>query len=126
MLFGLHERAGQGALLLGLPGNPGAVLIGMVVHLGLLLDRLEGQTEPGPRWHPAPLAADVPRDRQRARLLRMQRRVDDRGQTRLQPLPHQDSHMLGNLAEADVLVWIAAGDSPARAGEIARWTALPS
>jgi molybdopterin molybdotransferase len=126
MLFGLQERASQRALLLGLPGNPGAVLIGLVAHLGILLDRLEGLSEPGPRWQPAPLAGDVPRDPQRARLLRMQLIHDERGQTCLQPLPHQDSHMLGNLAEADVLVWIAAGESPARAGEIARWTSLPS
>jgi molybdopterin molybdotransferase len=91
----------------------------------MLLDRLEGQTDPGPRWHPAPLAAQVPRDTHRARLVRMRLIHDDRGHTRLQPLPNQDSHMLGNLAEADVLVLIAAGEPPAQAGEIAQWTALP-
>lgn len=115
----------QPALLLGLPGNPGAVLACLSVYAQRLLDRLEGCAEPGPRWAPGVLETAVPRDRQRARLLRMRLSHNAAATARLQPLSMQDSHMLSNLREADVLVRIDAGEEPAAAGSLQRWMPLP-
>jgi molybdopterin molybdotransferase len=67
----------------------------------------------------------VERDPQRVRLLRMRLDHADDGTALLQPLPKQDSHMLSNLASAQVLAWVPTGDDPCDAGEVLRWTALP-
>lgn len=112
-------------LLLGLPGNPGAVLMGLLLHARHLLDRLEGARRPGPTWFSGRLAVAVARDARRDRLLRMRLHTDDTGVAWLQPLSQQESHMLGNLAQADVLVRVPAGDQDCAAGSCLRWTPLP-
>ncbi|GAC1628851.1 MAG: molybdopterin molybdotransferase MoeA [Nevskia sp.] len=126
IFFGLLERAdGSQCAMLALPGNPGAVLIGLLLHARAALDVLEGQREPGAHWHRGRLAEAVERDGERTRLVRMQLRLDDSGTAQLLPLPHQDSHMLSNLGRADVLVWIEPGSAPAPGGAARRWTAMP-
>lgn len=113
-----------GSALLALPGNPGAVLIGLLLHVRSVLDVLEGQTAPGPRWRFGRLQAPVEPDRARVRLMRMQRQDDADGCPLLTPLPHQDSHMLSNLSLADVLAWIPSGETPLAAGSRVRWLEL--
>lgn len=125
MWFGVGQRDGRPVAMLALPGNPGAVLIGLCLHVARVLDVLEGLAQPRPLWRSAALAEAVPRDSRRERLLRMVLVDDGAGRCALQPLDHQDSHMLGNLADATVLVRIAAGDAPAEKGSIQRWIALP-
>jgi len=125
MFFGVHEGNGQQSTLLALPGNPGAVLIGMAVHVQRVLELLEGIRHPAPHWASAMLEASVDTDPQRARLLRMQLRHDAEGVARLTPLPNQDSHMLSNLSAADVLVWVPAAEAPLRAGSRLQWVSLP-
>lgn len=126
MFFGVVERGdGSRCAMLALPGNPGAVLVGMLLHVRTALDVMAGLREPGPHWQPGVLAADIARDEDRTRLVRMELRHDD-GCARLLPLPHQDSHMLSNLGRADVVAWIDAGPTPVPAGTRLRWLPLPA
>ncbi|MBX6420923.1 MAG: molybdopterin molybdotransferase MoeA [Nevskia sp.] len=110
--------------LFALPGNPGAVLIGMLLHVRRALDLLEGVTDPQPHWSSGVLAQNAARDTRRDCLLRMRLHWED-GTAQLIPLPGQDSHMLGNLARADALVWLPRGEAPAAAGSVLRWLPLP-
>jgi molybdopterin molybdotransferase len=124
LYFGVHDQHARRPLMLALPGNPGAVLIGATLHLRRILDLLEGAQPALPQWFDGELTAEVERDSRRTRLVRM--RLSYSGaQIRLQPLPHQDSHMLSNLSAADVLVRVEAGDAPVATGSRVPWLYLP-
>lgn len=110
--------------LIGLPGNPGAVLIGLVLHLRAVLDALEGAGAPGATFSFGVLAAGAKADAKRDCLHRMRLEIGNDGRALLHPLPHQDSHMLSNLASADVLVHLPAQALPYAGGAIVRWTRL--
>ena len=110
--------------LLGLPGNPGAVLIGLALHVRAVLDVMEGAAAPGALFSHGALTSAVKADARRDCLYRMRLEITADGRALLQPLPHQDSHMLSNLASADVLVHLPAQTPPHAAGTIARWTRL--
>ena len=126
LFFGIREDAGHAQrLMLALPGNPGAVLISMVLHVRLVLDHLAGLKRPDLGWTWGVLDHPVDRDDERARLVRMSLRHDAQGVARLNPLPKQDSHMLSNLGRADVLVWVEAGNDEVAAGQPLRWIPLP-
>lgn len=114
----------DGCVLMGLPGNPAAVLIGLTLHVRTVLDRLSGAARTGPQWRQGRLVSAVKCDAQRDRLVRMWRDEDDEARVLLHPLPHQDSHMMSNLNEADALVWIPASSSDAAAGRLLRWIPL--
>lgn len=114
------------SLLLAFPGNPGAVLIGLVLHLRRVLDTLEGIRAPAPHWLQGRLASAVQADRERERLLRVIARIDGSGAVRLDPLPHQDSHMLSNLRSANALARLPARPGDYRADEIVSWLPLGS
>lgn len=127
IFFGVLERAdGSQCAMLALPGNPGAVLIGLLLHVRSALDVLEGQRQPGPQWQTGCLAAPVERDSDRDRLVRMQVGIDAEGRVQLRPLPHQDSHMLSNLGRADALVWIESGTGTVDVGARLRWLPMPA
>jgi len=121
--FAERQRQASAALL-GLPGNPGAVLVGLALHSRRVLDLLEGCTEPGPTFATGVLEQPVKADAQRERLLRMTLSVDAEGRNRLRPLPYQDSHMLSNLDRATVLVRLPARECDYQAGERLQWTSL--
>lgn len=110
--------------LMGLPGNPGAVLIGLALHVRTVLDVMEGAANPGAAFFPGTLTHEVKGDARRDCLHRMRLEFSDEGRAQLQPLPHQDSHMLSNLASADVLVHLPAQAQPHAAGSVVRWTRL--
>ncbi len=122
LFFGLRDNTA----MLALPGNPGAVLISLLVHVRRVLDLLEGVTSPGPHWQTGRLAADSVRDARRECLLRMQLNYTEEAVALLQPMPQQDSHMLGNLNRASVLVRVPAGDDRCVAGTRLQWIALPT
>ncbi len=116
-------RCGK-ALLLGLPGNPASVLVGIVVHARRILDCLEGVASSAPQFRFARLAAPVASDAQRTQLLRMRLEIDNTGQCRLHPLARQDSHMLSNLNQATALAVVPTSDSPCASGTVLRWVDL--
>lgn len=106
LYFGQREQQ----FILGLPGNPGAVLVGLEVHAARLLARLEGETPPGPHWQIGTLSAAFKGDKKRDLLARMRVGTDDSGRARLDPLGRQGSHMLSNLIEANVIVRVPPGE----------------
>ncbi len=116
-------RSGE-KLLLGLPGNPGAVFVGLLVHLRRALDLLEGAARPRPGFLPGRLADPLVADAQQDIWLRSRMELSPRGEAWLHPLPHQSSHMISNLAACTVLVRIPAGRGELSPGEIVTW--IPS
>lgn len=92
--------------LLGLPGNPAAVYVGMQVYASTLLDALQGRQRQ-PNWMTAILTHDLKPD-DRERFLRMSATVDQ-ATLKVTSLSKQQSHMLSNLMQANVLVRIPAG-----------------
>lgn len=122
---GMAERnSAQTTVLMGLPGNPGAVLIGLTLHVRAVLDQLEHAQPAGATWRAGVLASAVKADSKRDCLLRMRMDIDDSGLVRLHPLPHQDSHMMSNLSSADVLVWAPARNHAYPQNETLHWTWL--
>lgn len=121
----LYFGVRNGVALLGLPGNPAAVLVGMVMHARRALDCLEGVAAPGPRLSAGRLLQAVKADPQRDRLVRMNLSISAEGVVHLDPLPGQDSHMLSNLATAMALVMLPARERDYAADERVLWTPLP-
>ncbi|MGN6094491.1 MAG: molybdopterin molybdotransferase MoeA [Luteibacter jiangsuensis] len=117
--FGMRD----GKVLLGIPGNPGAVLVCLAVHARAILAQLEGETGEQPAWRSGVLASSVEADAQRDRLVRMRVDTTD-GAASLELLPRQESHMLSNLASAHALVWLPARDVGFGAGERVRWLTI--
>jgi len=111
-------------LLIGLPGNPGAVLINLAVFVRRALDRMEGLAEPGPHWLNGRLAVDTRGDARRDSWLRMKLEYDGDGVALLHPLKRQASHMMSNLAQADALVWLPASEVGFPEGTRVRWQPL--
>ncbi len=95
-----HEKP---CYLLGLPGNPAAVYVGLQVYAKTLLNALQGQTQPL-TWFHAQLKHNLKPD-SRERFLRMFAQVDA-GVIYLHALQNQQSHMLSNLMQANCLVRI--------------------
>jgi molybdopterin molybdotransferase len=98
-------------LLLGLPGNPGAVFVNLHVYVRALLDVMTG-VDPQARWRRALMPDGVRREDGKTFWLRA-RAVDDDGRTRLEQLRHQASHMLSNLTDANALVRVPPDGEPA-------------
>jgi molybdopterin molybdotransferase len=117
--FGRRDKS----WLMGMPGNPGAVLVCLAVHAAAVLARLEGEAVSRPAWRIGELAQSVASDAERDRLLRMDIMADD-GRLRLLPLPRQESHMLSNLATASALAWLPRRDKAYAAGELLRYITL--
>ena len=94
--------------LLGLPGNPAAVYVGMQIYVSTLLDALQGQLS-SLQWFSAELSHDLKADT-RERFLRMSARFDQ-ATLKVQSLSKQQSHMLSNLMQANCIVRIPAGEN---------------
>lgn len=114
--FGMRE----GKVLLGMPGNPAAVLVCLAVHARAVLAHLEGETADQPEWRDGVLSVAVDADTERDRLVRM-RLTNADGMVMLEALPRQDSHMLSNLASARALVWLASRTEAFAPGERVSW-----
>lgn len=100
--------------ILGLPGNPGAVLVGLEVHASRLMALLEGEALPLPLWQMGRLTDTFRGDGRRDLLARMRMSVTADG-VALHPLGRQGSHMLSNLIDANVIVRVPPGEHPAGA-----------
>ena len=115
MLFAKYSRNDQSCCyLLGLPGNPAAVYVGMQIYTSTLLNALQGHQQ-APTWISAVMRHDLKADA-RERFLRMTAEFDQ-GTLTLQSLGKQQSHMLSNLLQANCLVRIPAGQS-IQAGQV--------
>lgn len=109
MLFAEYKREdASSCYLLGLPGNPAAVYVGMQIYTDTLLKALQGQTEPL-SWFSGVITHDLKADA-RERFLRMSVQFEQ-GAVQLTSLAKQQSHMLSNLMQANCLVRIPAGQS---------------
>jgi len=115
MFFAQFERDDcSHCYLLGLPGNPAAVYVGMQIYTSTLLNVLQGQKQQ-PNWFSAVLTHDLKMD-SRERFLRMSASFDQSA-LKVKSLSKQQSHMLSNLMQANCLVRIPAGQS-LREGDI--------
>jgi molybdopterin molybdotransferase len=117
--FGMRE----GKALLGMPGNPAAVLVCLALHARAVLGHLEGEEAAQPAWRSGVLKTDVEADAERDRLLRMRLDMVD-GVATLELLPRQDSHMLSNLASAHALVWLPSRTTAFATGERVAWLSI--
>lgn len=119
LFFGVRD----GKPLLGLPGNPGAVYVGLVVHVRRVLDLLEGVSDPHPHFFQGELRGPF-KAGNRDRWVRCRLEIRENGRVVLKALPHQGSHMISNLAQAEALARVtpetARQDPPYRVS----WTPL--
>ncbi|MFC4252950.1 molybdopterin molybdotransferase MoeA [Sinimarinibacterium flocculans] len=94
------------ALLIGLPGNPGSVLVNLAVFVARVLGCLEAEADHAAALQVGFLLAAAAGDPQRDTWLRVRRRIGEDGSLGLEPLPRQNSHMISNLSVADALAWL--------------------
>ncbi|MEB3754349.1 molybdopterin molybdotransferase MoeA [Acinetobacter sp. MD2(2019)] len=105
LYFAQYQTETQQSYLLGLPGNPAAVFVCLSLHVTALLNALQGNTQGQPAWKQARLESEVKPD-SRDQLLRMKLAVSHDGQLSVTKLAKQQSHMLSNLNQANVIVRI--------------------
>ena len=120
----LNGRVG-GAVLLGLPGTPGAAAVGAALLVLPALRRLAGYPDPCPTTVAAVAAADLPR-RPDGRLHVRPVRLEVGPDARLQawPVAAHGSHQQRDAAGADGLVLLPDGPG-AVAGELVQVVAHP-
>ncbi|MGE8648845.1 MAG: molybdopterin molybdotransferase MoeA [Acinetobacter sp.] len=104
----LQRNDSSHCYLLGLPGNPAAVYVGMQIYTATLLNALQGHKSQ-PNWFNAVLTHDLKMDA-RERFLRMSASFEQ-SVLQVKSLTKQQSHMLSNLMQANCLVRIPAGKS---------------
>jgi molybdopterin molybdotransferase len=94
----------EGKVVVGLPGNPLSVMVGLELLLVPALRRLAGATQPGPAIFRLPLTTALRRDpdRQRVRPVRLVA-------AGAEPLGADLSHQLGRAANADALALVPTG-----------------
>jgi molybdopterin molybdotransferase len=104
----------DGRVVVGLPGNPLSVMVGLELLLVPALRRLAGATDPGPALFRMPLTTALRRDagRQRVRPVRLVAKGAE-------PLGADLSHQLGRAAIADALALVPPGDGELAAGSLA-------
>lgn len=100
-------------LVIGLPGNPLSVLVGLELLLRPAANLLAGLEHPLPSTLELELAAPLRRDRERTRVLPV--RIAGR---RAEPLRAEASHQVARAAAADGLVIVSPGEGELPAGSI--------
>lgn len=105
MFFAKHQQSDRTCYLLGLPGNPAAVYVGMQIYVSTLIKALQGQ-QTSVEWITAVIQHDLKAD-SRERFLRMSAQFGE-GVLKVNSLSKQQSHMLSNLMQANCLVRIPA------------------
>jgi molybdopterin molybdotransferase len=109
-----------GTLVFGLPGNPVSSLVSSVLFVLPALRALQGEADPAPRYRHGLLAGEIKPDPRRDELVRA--RIAPGGE--LEPLSGQESHMIVRAAEANALVFVAAGAEMLQPGSSVRYLAL--
>ena len=110
-------------LVFGLPGNPVSALVAVELFVRPALLALQGAARPGPHYEAGRLASALRRNAARDDLVRARTR-DDAGETVLEPLSGQESHMIARAAAADALVLVPAGEGELAAGDRVRYLRL--
>jgi len=113
LLFGGLGRA----LLLGLPGNPVSVLATWLTMGRVVIDALQGRTEPRTRLR-ARLASPWHKRHERLEFLRGRLRPGDDGSLLAEPNPADGSHRMRGAADSDVLILLPEGERALAAGEV--------
>lgn len=104
LFFARYHRENESTCyLLGLPGNPASVYVGLHIYVDRLLKTLQG-SQVGTEWFTGVMNDHIKPDL-RERFLRMSASFDQ-GTLKLSSLPKQQSHMLSNLMHANCLVRI--------------------
>ena len=101
----------DGKVVVGLPGNPLSVMVGLELLLLPALRRLAGAADAGPRTFRLPLTDSLRQDPQRLRIRPV--RVVDGG---AEPLGADLSHQLARAAIADALALVPTGSGELAAG----------
>ncbi len=110
-------------LVFGLPGNPVSSLVAVELFVRPALLALQGAASPGPNYELGRLAAPVRRNAKRDELVRA-RTIRSGGETEVEPVSGQESHMIARAAAADALVLVPRGDGELAAGETVRYLPL--
>src|SRR5688500_2641859 len=110
-------------LVFGLPGNPVSSLVAVELFVRPALLALQGAARPGPRYESGRLASALARNAARDELVRA-RTGFETGETVLEPLTGQESHMIARAAAADALVLVPSGEGELSAGERVRYLRL--
>ena len=101
----------DGKVVVGLPGNPLSVMVGLELLLLPALRRLAGAADAGPRTFRLPLTESLRQDPQRLRIRPV--RVVEGG---AEPLGADLSHQLARAAIADALALVPTGSGELAAG----------
>ena len=101
----------DGKVVVGLPGNPLSVMVGLELLLLPALRRLAGAADAGPRTFRLPLTDSLRQDPQRLRIRPV--RVVEGG---AEPLGADLSHQLARAAIADALALVPTGSGELAAG----------
>lgn len=113
----LFARRGAQAIF-GLPGNPLAVVVGLLVFVKPYLAALEGDSHPAPRYLVARLSTPVHKKEPRAEFQTAQLSVLSDGTLSVVPTPAQGSSLLGSLAQANAFVYLLSGQAEYPAGTL--------
>lgn len=117
-----HDAAG---VLLGLPGNPAAMLVCLATHGRIIAAHLAGAGgEAQAIWQHGLLTHDITPVPGKTWWLRVHARSQPHGLVTLEPLSGQASHMLGNAACANALAGIPPGERILPAGTVVPYVGL--
>ncbi len=112
-----HARRADGALVLGLPGNPASALACSWLFLAPLLEALSGQKARAGDYLKVRAAASIPANGAREAFLRGVAWIEEGGVV-ARPDEKQDSSLLGPFARANVLIRRAPNAPAANPGDI--------
>lgn len=118
LFFGVRD----GAVLLGLPGNPGSVHACLVTHVRRVLGVLEGEEDPGPRMERGRLARAYSLDPRREWWARCGVDLRREEGVWLEPLSRQASHMISDLGRAEAVARLPRGEDELPRGAAVEWT----
>jgi len=97
--------------IFGLPGNPLAVVVGLLLFVRPYLNALEGEASSPVRFLPARLKTSLHKKESRAEFLTARLCVDPEGVLSVLPTPAQGSSLLGSLAQANAFLYLPACES---------------
>lgn len=117
------RSSGTPCQLLGLPGNPAAMLVCLATHGRLIMGHLQGARDRA-IWHHGVLTNDISPLPDKTWWLRVHGHSEPNGLIVLEPLAGQASHMLANANRANAIARIPPGERILPAGTVVPFTML--